>query len=143
MTKHLYIKTIEKYYDACNQRDEALMISTFTDDVVHYFVDHTPVRSATGLANYWCKVAPKTEATWNLDHALVNEPEAVIEWSMKWKPSTKVSHELLRGTEWFIFVDNKIAEIRSYHCNFFLTDRQNRQLRGFDYVGRKYTDEES
>ena len=103
MTKHPYIQIIEKYYDACNQRDAALMKSTFTDDVVHYFVDHEPVRSAVGLANYWCKVAPKTEATWGIDHALVSEPEAVIEWSMRWKPSTELKHEILRGTEWFFF----------------------------------------
>ena len=142
MTQHLYIQTIEKYYEACNPRDAAIMISTFTDDVVHYFVDHMPVRSAAALANYWCKVAPKTEATWKLDHALVNEPEAVIEWSMRWRPSTESIHDFLRGTEWFIFVNNKIAEIRSYHCNFFLNDRRNCQLRGFDYAGRKYTYED-
>lgn len=141
MTKQPCIQIIEKYYDACNQRDAALMISTFTDDVVHYFVDHEPVRSAVGLANYWCKVAPKTQATWVIDHAIVSEPEAVIEWSMRWKPSTKLKHEILRGTEWFVFVDNKISEIRSYHCNFFLNDRRNRELRDFDYAGRKYTHE--
>ena len=59
------------------------------------------------------------------------------------KPSTELSHEFLRGTEWFIFVGNKIAEIRSYHCNFYLNDRRNCQLRDFDYRGRKYTHEES
>ena len=139
MTKHPYIQIIEKYYDACNQRDAALMKSTFTDDVVHYFVDHEPVRSAVGLANYWCKVAPKTEATWGIDHALVSEPEAVIEWSMRWKPSTELKHEILRGTEWFVFGNNKISAIRSYHCNYFLNDRRNRELRDFDYAGRKYT----
>lgn len=138
MTKHPYIQIIERYYDACNQRDAALMKSTFTDDVVHYFVDHEPVRSAEGLANYWCKVAPKTDATWGVDHSLVREPEAVIEWSMRWKPPGELRHEILRGTEWFIFVDNKISEIRSYHCNYFLNDRRNCQLRDFDYGARKY-----
>tara|TARA_Y100000994_G_scaffold172926_1_gene142571 strand:- start:56 stop:484 length:429 start_codon:yes stop_codon:yes gene_type:complete len=141
MAKHHYIGIIETYYDACNQRDAELMVSTFTDDIVHYFVDHEPVRSAAGLANYWCKVAPRTEATWKLDHALVDGSEAVIEWSMRWRPSAKLDYELLRGTEWFFFVGNKIAEIRSYHCNFFLSDRQNRQLRDFDYANRGYTSE--
>ena len=59
MTKHPYIQIIEKYYDACNQRDAALMKSTFTDDVVHYFVDHEPVRSAVGLANYCVRLHQK------------------------------------------------------------------------------------
>ena len=142
MAKHPYIRTIETYYEACNQRDATLMVSTFTDDIVHYFVDHAPVISATGLANYWCKVAPRTGATWKLDHALVDEPEAVIEWSMRWRPSAELDYQLLRGTEWFVFVGSKIGEIRSYHCNFFLNDPQNRQLRDFDYTNRGYARED-
>lgn len=77
-----------------------------------------------------------------MDHALVEGPEAVVEWSMLWKPLLEENHELLRGTEWFVFRDEKIAEIRSYHCNFFLNDRENRQLHDFDYVGRGYTAED-
>ena len=114
------------------------MISTFIVDLVHYFVDHEPMRSAVGLANYWCKGTLKTEATWEINHALMSGPEAVIEWSMRRKPSTEAKHEILRGTEWFVFVKNKISEIRSYHCNYFLNDRRNRELRDFDYAGRKY-----
>jgi len=139
MAKHLYVDTIEKYYEGCNTQNAELMMSTFTDDVVHYFVDHSAVSTAERLANYWCKVAPLTQASWTVDHALVEGTEAVIEWSMRWKPNLAESHELLRGTEWFVFRENKIAEIRSYHCNFFLNDRKNRELHDFDYAGRKYT----
>ena len=142
MTRHRFISTIKKYYEGCNTRNSELMMSTFTDDVVHYFVDHSSVSTAKGLANYWCKVAPRTRARWTVDHALVEEPEAVVEWSMLWKPLLEENHELLRGTEWFVFRDEKIAEIRSYHCNFFLNDRENRQLHDFDYIGRGYTTED-
>ncbi len=134
---HAYIDQIKKYYQGCNTQDFHLMCSTFTPDVVHYFVDHEPVRGAEALANYWCKVAPRTEANWQLDHALVQEPEAVIEWSMRWTtPNGDV--QVLRGTEWYIFEGTQISEIRSYHNNVFLQSPRNRALWGFDYAGRSY-----
>ena len=97
---------------------------------------------AEKLANYWCKVGPITQASWHVDHAIVQEPEAVIEWSMPWTPTSEEKSEILRGTEWFVFQDEKISEIRSYHCNFYLNDRSNNCLHGFDYDGRGYTVEE-
>lgn len=134
---HRFIDTIGKYYQGCNTADIALMKSTFTEDVVHYFSDHAAVRGADSLAAYWSRVGPRTEANWQLDHAIVQDDEAVIEWSMRWRtPEGKT--ELLRGTEWYVFRDNLIAEIRSYHNNFFLHDRRNRALRDFDYDGRGY-----
>ncbi len=94
------------------------------------------------LANYWAKVAPKTQANWQLDHAIVEEPEAVIEWSMQWVPGSALKQneepEILRGSEWYIFREGKIAEIRSYHNNFYLQDPKNRELHDFDYDGRGY-----
>jgi hypothetical protein len=135
---HLYIDLINRYYEGCNTHDVALMMSTFTDDVVHYFVDHGAVRGAQRLANYWAKVAPKTQANWRLDHALVQEPEAVIEWSMMWTPLQTGVAELLRGSEWYIFRDDKIAEIRSYHNNYYLHSPANAELHDFDYSGRGY-----
>lgn len=135
---HPYIDTIDTYYRGCNTADVALMMSTFTDDVVHYFVDHTAVRGAAGLANYWAKVGPLTQANWQLDHALVDEPECVIEWSMRWVPRTTGEPEILRGSEWYVFRDALICEIRSYHNNYYLKDPAFRALQDFDYEGRQY-----
>ena len=139
MDEHRFISTIKKYYRGCNLRDFDMMTATFSDDVVHYFVDHAPVVGAEKLANYWCKVGPITQASWHVDHAIVQEPEAVIEWSMPWTPASEEKSEILRGTEWFVFQDEKISEIRSYHCNFYLNDRSNNCLHGFDYDQRGYT----
>lgn len=140
-TGHAYIETIKTYYRGCNTQDVELMRSTFTDDVVHYFVDHSAVVGAAGLANYWAKVAPKTQANWQLDHALVQEPEAVIEWSMRWMPpgsGQQSKPEVLRGSEWYVFRDGLIAEIRSYHNNYYLQHPDNRALHDFDYAERGY-----
>ncbi len=135
---HAYIDTINEYYRGCNTSDKALMISTFTPEVVHYFVDHSAVRGAEALANYWIKVGPRTVANWQLDHAVVQETEAVIEWSMKWTPAATGVPELLRGAEWYVFEAGKIAEIRSYHNNFYLQNDKNRELWDFDYSSRGY-----
>lgn len=137
-TGHRFIDLINTYYQGCNSSDVDLMMSTFTDDVVHYFVDHSAVRGARELANYWSKVAPKTQANWVLDHALVQEPEAVIEWSMSWVPAQTGELQLLRGSEWYVFKEDKIAEIRSYHNNYYLHSPANAELHDFDYAGRGY-----
>ena len=135
---HHYIDIINRYYEGCNTGNIELMMSTFTLDVVHYFVDHSAVKGSAGLANYWAKVGPVTKANWILDHAIIQEPEAVIEWSMQWTPAKTGEPELLRGSEWYYVVDNKIAEIRSYHNNHYLQSAANRELWGFDYEGRGY-----
>jgi len=136
---HPYIETIKRYYQGCSMADYDLMMSIFTTDIVHYFVDHGAVRGAHGLANYWIKVGPRTAAHWALDHAIVQEPEAAIEWSMRWTPPATGKPEILRGSEWYLFEDGKIAEIRSYHNNFYLQNENNRELWDFDYEGRGYT----
>jgi hypothetical protein len=135
---HRYIETILKYYEGCNTADVDKMMSTFTDDVVHYFVDHSEVRSARGLADYWARVGPLTQANWALDHTVIQEPEAVIEWSMRWVPRQTGEPELLRGSEWYLFEGDKIKEIRSYHANFYLASTGNAQLHDFDYAQRGY-----
>ena len=90
------------------------------------------------LANYWCKVGHRTQASWQLDHGLVQASEAVIEWSMRWTPSQTGVSEILRGTEWYVFEEGWISEIRSYHNNFYLQHPENRALRDFDYRSRGY-----
>ena len=135
---HPYADIIQHYYQGCNTADIDLMMSVFDADIVHYFVDHSAVRGAEGLANYWAKVGPKTRANWTLDHIIIQEPEAVIEWSMSWLPPQAEEEEILRGTEWYLFHGNKIREIRSYHNNFYLQNPANRELHDYDYKGRGY-----
>lgn len=135
---HPHIDTIQTYYRGCNAADVALMCATFTDDVVHYFVDIEPVRGAQALAAFWARAGPRTRARWHLDHALVAGDEAVIEWTMHWTPPEGAEEEVLRGSEWYRFRDGRIAEIRSYHNNWHLRDPANFELRGFDYDARGY-----
>lgn len=136
--EHPHVDTIRRYYEGCNSADVTRMMATLTEDVVHYFVDHAPVFGAAGLAAYWAKVGPRTQAQWTLDHVIVQGDEAVIEWTMRWVPRGSAEPELLRGTEWYAFRDGRIAEIRSYHCNVHLHGRDNFELHGFPYDARGY-----
>ena len=43
---HPHIEVILAYYCGCNSQDFDLMMSTFTPDIVHYFVDHSAVVGA-------------------------------------------------------------------------------------------------
>ena len=135
-----YVSTIKRYYEGCSTADRELMMSTFTDDVVHYFTHHAPIRGAENLAMYWAKMQPRIKATWLVDHAVVQGDEVVIEWTMRWTASETGKPELMRGAEWYIFRGEKIAEIRAYYMNRHLPYTQpNFELEGFPYADREYT----
>ena len=135
---HTYIKTIETYYEGCNTADSALMKSTFCDDVVHYFTHHPPISGAEDLAGYWEKMQPRIKGAWHLDHAIVSEPECVIEWTMVWE-APNGERELIRGAEWYEFRGEKISEIRAYYLNRHMPyERSNFELDGFPYQQREY-----
>jgi len=80
--EHPYVTTIKRYYHGCNTADIELMKSTFTEDVVHYFTHHKPIRGADALAMYWAKMQPRVGGVWTVDHAVGQEDEVVIEWTM-------------------------------------------------------------
>ena len=135
---HHLVQIIKKYYHGCSTADVELMKSTFTDDVVHYFTHHAPIRGAEELATYWAKMQPRINATWICDHALVQGDECVIEWTMPWTPPTG-KPETMRGSEWYIFRGDKIAEIRAYYLNRHLPyEHPNFELRDFPYEERNY-----
>lgn len=138
--EHPYVTTIKRYYQGCNTADVELMISTFTDDVVHYFTHHAPIRGAKPLATYWAKMQPRIQAVWSVDHAIVHGDEAVIEWTMRWTPPETGKPELMRGAEWYLFQGGRIAEIRAYYINRHLPyTHPHFELHEFPYAERGYT----
>jgi ketosteroid isomerase-like protein len=137
------LDVVRRYYDGCSAGDAEEMRATLTDDVVHYFlapnVGSSPVRGGDHLARYWRKVAGMIEARWVVDHALVGSAhpvEAVIEWTMFWRPQGATSRVATRGAEWFVFAaDGRIAEIRSYYRQ----QPNTTELDGFPYAARGYS----
>ena len=142
------LDTITRYYDGCTAGDVELMLGTLDPGVVHWFlapnIGSAPVRGAEHLARYWRKVAGLIEARWIVDHALTGDAEAVIEWTMFWRPPTRDDRDghgaadrvATRGAEWFTFApDGRITEIRSYYQQRDETT----QLDGFPYTDRGYS----
>jgi ketosteroid isomerase-like protein len=133
-------ETIERYYLGCSTADVELMTSTLDPEVVHWFLapntGSAPVRGGEHLARYWRKVAGLIDARWSVDHCLAGADEAVIEWTMTWRPGGVGERIATRGAEWFTFAaDGRITEIRSYYQQREHTT----ELDGFPYAERGYT----
>lgn len=134
------IPTISRYYAACSAGDAEGVRATVTDDVVHYFLapnpGSVPVRGGEHLGRYWRKVQGMLDARWTVDHALGSGDEAVIEWTMTWRPPGTDDRVATRGAEWFVFAaDGRIAEIRSYYQQ----RPETTGLDGFPYAERGYS----
>ncbi|MHA6795386.1 nuclear transport factor 2 family protein [Pseudonocardia bannensis] len=133
------LAVITRYYDGCSAGDVDLMLTTLHPDVVHYFlapnVGSAPVVGAEHLARYWRKVARMIEARWVVDHCLAGADEAVIEWTMFWRPDGSGDRVATRGSEWFTFTGGLIREIRSYYQQRPATT----ELDGFPYGERGYS----
>ncbi len=134
------LDTIVRYYDGCSAGDVEAVLATLDPQVVHWFLapnaGSAPVRGAEHLARYWRKVARMIEARWVVDHALCGDREAVIEWTMFWRPAGATGRVATRGAEWFTFAaDGRIAEIRSYYQQREHTT----ELDGFPYAARGYS----
>ena len=136
---HRYQGIIESYYHGCNTVDVELMMSCFTDDVVHYFTHYQPVRGAGALAQFWAHIVPKHGNMFSVDHCIVQEPEAVIEWTLELTATPETGRELIRGAEWYVFRDDRISEIRAYYLNRHESyDRPDFELWGYPYRERGY-----
>ncbi|NMH99411.1 nuclear transport factor 2 family protein [Pseudonocardia acidicola] len=133
------LAVITRYYDGCSTGDVDLMLETLHPDVVHYFlapnVGSAPVAGAEHLARYWRKVARMIGARWVVDHCLAGPDEAVIEWTMFWRPPEAGERVATRGAEWFTFTGGLIREIRSYYQQ----QPQTTELDGFPYAERGYS----
>jgi ketosteroid isomerase-like protein len=135
-----HLETITRYYEGCSAADVELMLTTLHPDVVHWFLAPNPgcapVAGGEHLARYWRKVARMLDARWVVDHCLAGEHEAVIEWTMWWRPQGSADRVATRGAEWFTFApDGRISEIRSYYQQ----RPQTTQLDGFPYTERGYS----
>ena len=137
MMDHPYLDTIRRYYEGCSTGDVALMKSTFTPDVTHYFTAREPIRGADALAEFWRRLnSGDRRAVWTVDHGLASADEAVIEWTMVTEFLDGWPREVLRGTEWVRFREGRIAEIRAYYL--WTPDQPESGLIGFPYAERGY-----
>ena len=89
------------------------------------------------MANHWAELQKGGRgARWTVDHEVVEGTEAVIEWSVLLTGPGEEARQLLRGTEWYVFRDGKIAEIRAYY--HYTSRTPLNELGGFPYAERGY-----
>jgi ketosteroid isomerase-like protein len=128
---------IRSYYEALNSGDADAVAAHFTDDATHYYTRLGPHEGAETIGQMTDLAVKSIEAQWFVENTLEGEDEAVIEWTMTWRHPESGEKRLDRGTEWFVFRDGLIAEVRAYHHGG--PKNPSGDLLGFDHEGRGYT----
>lgn len=131
------VSVVLKYFDGCNSGDLEALLSTLDPDVVHYFLParFPPIRGAEHLARYWRKFKNVLNPVWRIDHIIGQDNEVVSEWSCLWAPQGTSRRVMMRGTEWYVMREVRIAEVRAY---FHYDDAADSGLTGFPYEDRDY-----
>ena len=93
------------------------------------------VRGAEHLAKYWRKFKNLLNPVWRIDHIMGRDDEVVSEWSCLWTPQGTSRRVIMRGTEWYVMREGRIAEVRAY---YLYDDSADTQLTGFPYRERDY-----
>ena len=131
------IDHIRSYYAALNTGDAEAVASHFTDDATHYYTRLGPHEGAETIGQMTDLAVKSIEAQWFVENAIEEGDQAVIEWTMTWRDPKSGEKRLDRGTEWFLFRDGLIAEVRAYHHGG--PKNPSGDLLGFDHAGRGYT----
>jgi ketosteroid isomerase-like protein len=128
---------VRSYYAALNTGDPDKVGAHFTDDAVHYYTRLGPHEGARAIGEHTKWALENLDGQWVFENGIEEGDQACIEWTMTWRDPESGERRLDRGTEWFIFRDGKIAEVRAYFHN----GPRNRSgdLIGFDHAGRGYT----
>jgi len=132
------VSVVLKYFEGgCNSGDLDELLSTLDPDVIHYFLppQFKPIRGALHLAKYWRKFKLLLNPTWKIDHIIAQGTEVVSEWSCLWTPEGTDLRLMMRGSEWYVMCEGRIAEVRAY---FGYSDKRNAELTGFPYGARRY-----
>ena len=131
------IEVVRRYFDGCNSGDLDVLLSTLAADVVHYFLPprFPPIKGADHLARHWRKFKTVLDPVWSIDHIIARGDEVVSEWSCLWTPRETKRRVMMRGSEWYVMRDARIAEVRAY---LIADDTGDTELTGFPYAERRY-----
>jgi ketosteroid isomerase-like protein len=131
------VDVVRTYFAGCQTGDLDTLLSALAPDVVHYFLPSrfAPITGAEQLAKYWCRYKLGLNPDWSIDHIVARDDEVVSEWSCIFTSRKTKRRLMLRGSEWYVMRDGKIAEIRAY---FMSSDDADCELAGFPYAARGY-----
>jgi ketosteroid isomerase-like protein len=128
---------VRAYYEALNTGDADRVASFFTDDAVHYYTRLGPHEGAKSIGEHTALAVEHLEGQWFVENGIEDGDQACIEWAMTWRDPKSGDRRLDRGSEWFLFRDGLIAEVRAYHHSG--PKNRSGDLLGFDHAGRGYT----
>jgi ketosteroid isomerase-like protein len=128
---------VRSYYAALESGDAHAVAAHFTDDAVHYYTRGGPHVSGRTIGEHAAWATANIEGRWVLENGIDDGEQAVIEWTMTWRDPRSGERRLDRGTEWFLFRDGKISEVRAYH--HVGPKNPSGDLLGFDHAGRGHT----
>ena len=132
-----HVDHIRSYYAALNTGDAEVVAAHFTDDATHYYTRLGPHEGAETIGQMTDLAVKSIEAQWFVENVIEEGDQAAIEWTMTWRDPKSGERRLDRGTEWFAFRDDLIAEVRAYHHGG--PKNPSGDLLGFDHAGRGYT----
>lgn len=131
------IDHVAAYYEALNRGDSDEVASYFTEDATHYYTRLGPHVGGKTIGDHTALAVEHIDGQWFMENGIEDGEQAVIEWTMTWKDLKTGEPRLDRGTEWFLFRDGKISEVRAYHHGG--PKNPSGDLLGFDHAGRGYT----
>jgi ketosteroid isomerase-like protein len=122
---------VRGYYAVINTGDADAIAEYFTDDAVHYYTRMAPHRGRE-IAERAAWAVANIDAVWSMYNGIDDGEQAVIAWAMAWRHPETGERRIDRGTEWFLFRDGKISEVRAYY-------NRSGDLIEFDHAGRGHT----
>jgi ketosteroid isomerase-like protein len=128
---------VRAYYEALNTGDAKRVAAHFTDDATHYYTRLGPHSGARTIGEHTAWAVEHLEGRWFVENGIEEGDQACIEWTMTWRDPRSGEPRLDRGTEWFLFRDGRIAEVRAYHHSG--PKNRSGDLLGFDHAGRGHT----
>jgi ketosteroid isomerase-like protein len=131
------VDLVRAYYAACDSGDVDRIAACFTEDASHYYQRMRPQHGGRAIAEHFGAQARDIEGRWVVENGIEQGEQAVVEWTMTWRDPRSGEPRLDRGTDWFLFRGERIAEVRCYHHS----SERNRSgdLVGFDHAGRGHT----
>jgi limonene-1,2-epoxide hydrolase len=138
------VDVVRTYIRACNEADQALLASVFSEDVRIYFVGLPAVVGREKAAAFWSDFNRSRHTVWTIDHVMAGGNEVAIEWSALRGLVNGNKPKLDRGSEWYVLADGKIKEIRQYYdVRGELPEDKEYELTEFPYSERGYSTKEN